>query len=219
VGPDATTFRDWLIEQDLSAHTADVYASMIDYGRRHGDVTAAVLTANSKGTLKVVKSAVRWWSRWTGDRRALGRVRALARKQIAQAHVVLISDEERAKLCTRLRWLEEPYRSAMVVIACSGLRLNVVLGLSREQAEVGKDERVPILGVSGDVINDGWLAPPDVQQAFRELLKYAWVSLQDVLGRDYFHAYRQVAAILRHECRRAGIRRIKPAELGRSSNS
>jgi len=215
--PNVAVFRDWLVEhQDLAPRTATVYASVIDYGQRNGDVAAAVTTARSLCTLRVVKAAVRWWSRWTGDRRATRRVRELARYQLRLAKVKRVTDEEREKLAACVRLLEEPYRSVMLVIVSSRLPLRTVFGLSREQLEVGATERVPLLGASS--VETMWLPSEEVQQSFRVLGEYGgWERLRDLAGRDYFHAYRQVAAILRQECRRAGIRRLRPAELGRKT--
>lgn len=206
-----SAFHDWLIGQDLSPKTATVYSAMIDYGKRRGDVAQAVRIAHTQGTLKVVRAAVGWWSRWTRDRRVLRRTLELSRKQVRVMKTNTVTEKERTVLCARLHYLEEPYRSAMVIVACSGLRLRQAFGITREQAEIGSNERVPL----GD---DFWLPPEDVQQAFRVLVRYgAWEHIMDLFGRSYIHAYQQVAHILHHECRRAGLRRIRPAELGRTS--
>lgn len=203
-------FRDWLLDQDLSEKTATVYSAMIHYGQRQGDVAKAVRIAHSRGTLKVVRAAVGWWSRWTHDRRVLRRAQVLSLQQVCVMKSNAVTEEERAVLCARLQRLEEPYRSAMVVVACSGLLLRHAFSITREQAEIGTTERVPI----GE---ESWQPSEDVQQAFRVLVSYgAWEHIMDLFGRSYIHAYQQVAHILRHECRRAGIRRIRPAELGRS---
>lgn len=211
---DTVLFRDWLTRVNgLSERTATVYAAMIDYGQRRGDVTAAISSAKSRGTIKVVQAAVRWWSKWTGDRRAALRARLLARERKLPRWVKPVTPEEREKLREQVGMLEEPYRSAMTIV-CSGLRLRAAFLLSREMAEIGRTQRIPLQYGPEEY----WLPPPEVQAAFKVLLEYGgWECVRDLFGRDYFHAYRQVADILRETCKAAGIRRIRPAELGRAA--
>ena len=208
-------FRDWLIRVNgLGDRTATVYAALINYGQRHGDVTAAVGTAKSKGTLDVVQAAVRWWCKWTGDRTAVRRARLLAKERKLQKWIKPVTAEEREKLDAQIQKLEEPYRSAMCVVACSGLRLRAAFLLSRELVEIGRTQRIPLM--YGPV--EYWTPQQTVREAFKVLLAYGgWECIRDMFGRDYFHAYGQVAGILRETCKAAGIRRIRPAELGRAA--
>lgn len=211
---DTAVFRDWLIRVNgLGDRTATVYAALINYGQRHGDVTAAIGTARSTGTLKVVQAAVRWWSKWTGDRKVVRRAKLLARERKLQKWIKPVTVEEREKLNSQIRMIEEPYRSAMVVVACSGLRLRAAFLLSRELVEIGRTQRIPLM--YGPV--EYWTPQQAVQEAFKVLLEYGgWELVRDLFGRDYFHAYGQVAEILREACKSAGVRRIRPAELGRN---
>jgi len=79
--------------------------------------------------------------------------------------------------------------------------------------EVGCSERVPIIGSGGDVVGL-WLPPQDVQAAFCTLGQYGgWNRVQDLFGRDYIHAYKQIRILLHYLCRKAGGRQVRPTEL------
>lgn len=213
-------FQSWLTDvKGLAAHTAEVYAGMVDFGLRRGKVLTAVRRARTRGSLKVATAAVRAWGQWTGNPRLAARASTEARKRKVKATIVsYATEEERAKLVQDgIRRLEEPYRSTMVVLATSGLRLPCVLDLSRIQVEAGRAEQVPIPGPQAKT---GWWSPPDeVRAAFHTLSQYGgWDILRDLFGRDYTHAYFQIRTILHFTCRKAKIRYLRPTELGRPGN-
>lgn len=209
------TFRDWMTrERGLAERTAEVYAAMVDYGQRRGNVLLAVQKARTRGSLAVAAAALRAWGAWTRDERLAARVsRTARRREVGATTVNYITDEERKTLLGAVQKVEEPYRSAMTLVVGSGLRLSTVLDLSRTQVEVGCTERVPIIGPRRDVIGL-WLPPPEIQAAFCVLPQYgAWTRVQDLFGRDYQHAYQQIRILLHYVCRKASIRQVKPSEL------
>lgn len=212
---DTASFRSWLTENGRAESTAEVYAAMVDFGQKRGNVLLAVQKARTRGSLAVAAAALRAWGDWIGDERLAERVNRIVRRREVKATTVNhITDEERRLLLEAIQHIEEPYRSAMTVVVGSGLRLSTVLDLSRTQVEVGCTERVPIIGPRSSVTGL-WLPPPEVQAAFCALTQYgAWVRMRDLFGRDYQHAYQQIRVLLHYACRKAGIRQVKPSELG-----
>lgn len=215
--PSSDEFREWLThERGLATRTAEVYSQMIDFGRKRGDVLLAVRKARTKGSLRVATAAVRLWGNWTRDTRLVARATQIARRRdVGETIVKHVTEEERTGLVNSLPRVEEPYQSAMTVVILSGLRLATILDLSRTQAEIGCSERIPIIGPHGDVLGY-WLAPTRVQEAFCTLLQYGgWERMQDLFGRDYLHAYKQIRILLRYLSRKSGIRSIRPTEMVR----
>lgn len=213
---DIASFRSWLAQQGKSQRTAEVYAAMVEFGRRRGKVTLAVERARTKGSLSVAAAALRAWACWIGDQKLNRRVvRIACRRHVEGSVVASISNDERKALLSAIARLEEPYRSSMTVVVGSGLRLGTVLNLSRTQVEIGCSERVPLTGTDGTVVSL-WPPPAEVQDAFSALVRFGgWETIQDLFGRDYRHAYRQIRVLLRYVCRKAGTRRIKPSELAK----
>jgi hypothetical protein len=218
----SATFGDWLAREcGLAEHTADVYMAMVDFGRKRGNVLLAVEKARTRSSLRVATAALRLWSRWTGDVRLANRVERIAsRRRIKTGasvrRIVTITDEERRALLAMIhRKLEEPYRSTMTMVVASGLRLATILTLTRTQVEVGCTERVPILGGRDREVVGLWLPPPETREAFCTLPQFGgWTRIQELFGRDYIHAYRQVRVLLHYVCRKAGTRQVRPSELG-----
>jgi hypothetical protein len=214
---DVASYRDWLVgERKLAERTANVNAAMIDLGKRNGSVVSILKRARTKGTLTVASAAVVLWGRWSHDDRLLRRAKTVAaRRGMEETVVPIVTDDERQKLLRKVARLEEPYRSAMTVVVCSGLKLGTAFDLSRVLVDVARTEQVPLPAREGC---DGvmWRAPDSIVPSCDVLLTYGgWERLQDVFGRDYSAAYKQLRILLRFLCRKAGLRQIRPSELGR----
>jgi integrase len=212
-------FCSWLAQNGRTQRTAEVYAAMVEFGQKRGNVLLAVRKARTRGSLAVAAAALRAWGDWTGNEGLARQVARIVRSRKVKATIVsYITDQERATLMEQARKIEEPYRSAMTVLIGSGLRLGTVLDLSRPQVEAGCTERVPIVG-SRKVVIGLWLPSPEVREAFCALTQFGtWARLQDLFGRDYPHAYQQIRVLLHHLCRKAGIRQVKPSELSQPNN-
>jgi hypothetical protein len=215
MAPEILTFRDWLINvRELAPRTAHVYAGMVGFGLRRGDPLFAVKHARTRGSLDVAVASLHAWGDYREDKGIGDRADRIARgRKVGSGIVQHATEEERKVLHDRLDCLEEPYRSALLVVTESGLRFGMVLSMGRMQVEVAAEgQRVPL--ISGDEVVDMWLSPEPLIASFHNLLAFGgWEKLQDLLGRDYAHAYRQVRIILRHECRVGKIRNIRPGEL------
>jgi hypothetical protein len=215
------TFRAWLVDRKLlSDRTAEVYAAMVDFGLRRGDPLIAVRKARTKGSLRVAHASLRLWSEWTKNEKIstqADRIVRTRRQEVGEGNVRHVTSVEREKLLTVVRGLEEPYRSAMLIIVGSEHRLGPILDLDRVQAD-GAAHGEPVLFLSEDTVVSTWTPDAELRTAFAILGGYgSWERVQDLLGRSYQHAYTQLRILLRGCCRKAGIRSVKPGELTATS--
>lgn len=216
---DVVGFQDWLVRsRGVTRSTAYIYSRFVARASSPGGIQGVAAWLHHPGGRAVALAAARRWGEWSGDTGLMTRLRRAATRYRGRPvrHRIPATPDEVSRLLPLVEQLDDPYRSAVIVLVLSGLKLSWVFALTRDQLELACAGPVPIpmdsRSASGDSV---WDPCPRVRQAAKLLVEYSgWSRLRDLFGRDYMAAYWDVRYLLRRLSKEAGLsRRLLPGDF------
>lgn len=214
---EALAFQRWLVgRKKLAALTAYQYARFVLRGQACGDIPGLVVRSQNPMTRRVVLTAVKHWSEYSGQQEVIKRAERAYRKPVRYQMPTPASDQDIRRLLAVSAILDEPLRSVVTIFVASRFRFRQVSTLTREQVELGASgERIPVYRY-GQLIAS-WLPAETVRNAMVTLLKLGdWDILQDLLGSTHRIAYLRFYRTLHSMCQKAGIKPIHPRLLAKT---
>lgn len=206
--PSPDEYREALEAKGFAEQTVTAYVRCIRYAREHNDLLAPIRDAKSKAKWRIAYSAVIAYAKIAfmdvDDIKA--RAKRIDKPMKRPEETRPIPEDDYKKIVRAIILaLDEPKRSAIFVLATSGLRMGDVFRVTRDQAaKLGQGKAVDIWQKRS---RERLWAPADpVVRALRNLARRPnWEILRDVFGGSYESAARSVRDCLHLVAKTAGV--------------
>jgi len=205
--------------------TARTYTNGVAHLLRQGPDLVTMLaraTAPEQGPTarwNTLRSATLAWAAWKSDDDMAARLREIKPPPITYRETKPPSTEQWDHIVTSAECLPEPRRSAVLLLAVSGLRIGEVFLLTRRQVELGITNREIAIYQKGSRTRDWAPSTRDRALLAQLIRKPGWNVLRDVFDTSapdvtdrqrYAAAYHEVRKTLRSVCVAAGVDYVRP---------
>jgi integrase/recombinase XerC len=179
-----------------------------------GDLAAPLRAAGSASAWQGAFAAIVRWARFRGMGDVRERLRAVApAPRTAAKETEPVPEADWQRVVEAAGRLGDPLRGVLEVLLLSGLRINDVLGVTREQASSVLAQGIVRIEQKGGRLRE-WAPPAEVVEPLRRLLGIAgWRVLQDLIAPpplSWKTAQGRLREVLAAVCRSAGVAYANP---------
>lgn len=228
--PEVESFERHLVAERRSSgqprytpRTAHAYALAVGMLLRGGsDLAAALAAYEPSPRWTTLRSALLAWAAWRKDEGLAARLRAIQPPPVNYRETKPPSEDDWDRIvASAAERVAEPRRSALLLVATSGLRINEVFQLTRGQVGLGVTNREIAIYQKGARTRD-WAPSTQDRILLRNLAAVeGWRILRDVFDptqpgetpteqQRYDAAYHEVRKTLRAVCAAAGVDYVRP---------
>ena len=220
-GQHLTTLRRPGGRRRCSARTIHLYSATADRVLRNyqGDFLRALREIQSPMWHTLYCTALAWM-RWKNDLTGARAVQDTFPPPASCRETKSVDRADWKRITEAITTLPEPYRSGLLLITTSGLRINDVFRITYTHANLAQTNHELTIYQKGDRLRD-WTPSSDQRKALKALLAFQWRTLQDVFDsrvqdntltdtQHYSAAYYQVEKLLRKVCKNVGVEYVRP---------